>query len=274
MSVSQNKRLRVGSVPFLVGRPLDLGLGEEPGIELSYAPPARLVEGLRRGDLDVALTSSIELFRQPGYRYLADYAVCGAGEVGSVQVFVKKPIDEVRSIAMDPNSRTAATLVRVLLAGRPQGPPEYIECARDEDPRKVEADAWLRIGDLALRETYEDPAPQIFNPSAEWTQRTGLPFIFAPWIVRPGVDMDPWLDSFARARARGEERRQRLASEASRLWDLSLEACEHYLLRECSYDTDERMADALRAFRDGAAPLGLCHADLDPRPIRGEARVS
>ncbi|MFT5150919.1 MAG: hypothetical protein ACI841_000903, partial [Planctomycetota bacterium] len=40
-------KLRVGSVPYLVGRPLDLGLEREPGIEFMRAVPARLVDGLR-----------------------------------------------------------------------------------------------------------------------------------------------------------------------------------------------------------------------------------
>ena len=107
--------LRVGSVPYLVGRPLDQGLDEEPGIELRRAVPAKLVQGLREGSLDVALVSSIELFRQPGCRYLDQLAVAGRGAVGSVQLFLRQPLHEVRRIALDPASRAAATLVRTLL---------------------------------------------------------------------------------------------------------------------------------------------------------------
>ncbi|MEM8711007.1 MAG: MqnA/MqnD/SBP family protein, partial [Planctomycetota bacterium] len=61
------KTLRVGSVPYLVGRPLDHGLGDEPGITLEHDVPAKLIERLRAGDIDVALVSSIELFRRKDY---------------------------------------------------------------------------------------------------------------------------------------------------------------------------------------------------------------
>ena len=88
-AASERRDLRVGSVPYLVGRPLDLGLEREPGIRYERRVPAELVEGLRRGELDAALVSSIELFRAPGYRYLAPFAVSGAGPVGSVQVFLR-----------------------------------------------------------------------------------------------------------------------------------------------------------------------------------------
>ena len=71
--------LRVGTVPYLVGRPLDEALEDEPGIDVVRAVPAELVRGLRDGSLDVALVSSIELFRRPGYRYLDGLAVSGEG---------------------------------------------------------------------------------------------------------------------------------------------------------------------------------------------------
>jgi predicted solute-binding protein len=151
--------LRVGSVPYVVGRPLDLALGEEEGIELVHETPASLVQGLRTYRLDVALVSSIELFRQPGYRYIDGLAVAGDGFVSSVQVFLRKPIEEVRSLALDPASRTSQVLVQALLDDRPQGAPRCLEVEPGEDPAALEADAWLRIGDRALSEYWTEPRP-------------------------------------------------------------------------------------------------------------------
>lgn len=259
--------LRVGSVPYLVGRPLDLGLGDEPGIELRHDIPARLVEDLRAGLLDVALVSSIELFRRPGYQYIPGIGVAGRGHVASVQVFLERPLSEVRSIAMDPASRTAATLSRVLLSARPEGAPEFREVAAGEDPRAAGCDGWLRIGDPALREYYAPDAPKVFNPSKVWTERTGLPFIFAAWIVRPGVELGPHLAAFARARLRGSRSLTELASAASREWELPLHACCTYLLEECVYDPGAEMHEALLAFRDAAAPLGLCESSIEPERV-------
>jgi len=257
--------LRVGSVPYLVGRPLDLGLEREPGIELVHQVPARLVESLRAGEIDVAMVSSIELFRRPGYRYIDGLAVAGEGHVGSVQLFLRRELDQVESIALDPASRTARTLLRVLLAEGPRETPRFIEVADGEDPRQAPADAWLRIGDAALREHHGEDLPT-FNPSEAWTERTGLPFVFAPWIVRPGVEIEPHLPAFRAARARGAAQAETLAEQAAADWELPLEACRHYLLEECIYDV-ERMQQSLLAFRDRAADLGLCQGDLTPEAI-------
>lgn len=259
--------LRVGSVPYLVGRPLDLGLGDEPGIELVHEVPATLARLLHAGELDVALVSSIELFRAPGYRYLPEIGVCGRGHVGSVQLFLRRPLLEVRSIALDPASRTAATLLRVLLSGRAEGEPEFLEVPAGADPREAGTDAWLRIGDPALREYLEPGAPKVFNPSRAWTERTGLPFVFAPWIVRPGVEVEPHLVAFARSRLRGARCLGELASGAAAEWRVPLQACCHYLYEECVYEPGEEMHAALLAFRDAAARLGLCRGDVEPEPV-------
>ena len=259
--------LRVGTVPYLVGRPVDLGLEDEPGIELVRQPPARLVEGLRGGELDVALVSSIELFRRRGYGYLDGPAVCGRGYVGSVQVFLRRPLREVRRLALDPASRTAQALVQVVLAGRAGGPPEYVAVAEGRDPADEPADAWLRIGDRALRESLAADAPPVLNPSELWCRESGLPFAFAVWIVAPGCELGGRTAAFARARARGAARIGELARRAARDWELPEEAALRYLDAECVYELGAELQPALFAFRDRAAALGLCRGDVEPHAI-------
>lgn len=264
--------LRVGTVPYLVGRPLDSGLELEPGFHVQRRVPAELVAALRAREIDVALVSSIELFRRPGYRYLDGIAVAGAGFVGSVQVFLRRAIEDVRTIALDPASAAAATLVQVLLAPRATGRAavEFVVVEAGAHARDARADAWLAIGDPALRETLSPAALPAFNPSAEWHRTTGLPFVFATWIVRPDVELTPeHIAAFARARERGSAQVLELAARASREWSLPRAACEKYLREECRYEPGADMERALFAFRDRAAALGLCEQDLRPTAIPG-----
>lgn len=264
---SKPPALRVGSVPYLVGRPLDKGLGGEPGISLEHDVPARLIERLRSGDLDVALVSSIELFRGEGYRYLDGIGVAGDGYVGSVQVFLRTSIQDAERLAMDPASRAAAALTKSLLFERRGGPPEYVEVPLGEDPAaREDTDGWLRIGDQALRETLTLDTPA-WNPSEEWRRRTGLPFVFAAWIVRGGVEIAPHLDAFRRARASGRLAVDELAHEAAAAWSLPAAKCRTYLAEECRYDPAEDMGPALREFQKRAARAGLCDPRANPQPI-------
>jgi chorismate dehydratase len=263
--------LRVGTVPYLVARPLNRGLERERGLELVRAVPALLIDGLRDGSLDVALVSSIELFRTPGYAYLAGPAVAGRGFVASVQVFLRRPVGALRSIVLDPASRTAQVLAQITLARRERDV-RFVEVPLGVDPRAAaEAEdhgGWLRIGDAALAEYLGAEAPRVFNPSEAWTADTRLPFVFALWIVRPGVELSPdQLTAFANARARGAASIEELARDASVAWKLPHAACRKYLLEECRYDPGDELEPALLAFRDAAAALGLCRGDLSPRAI-------
>ena len=153
----------------------------------------------------------------------------------------------------------------------------FDEIALGADPREVAeregADGWLRIGDPALREVLAADAPPTFNPSAAWSEDTGLPFVFAVWIVAPGVTLtDAQIEAFLAARTRGAAGIEDLVREASRRWSLPLDACRTYLAEECRYDPGDDLGPALAAFRDAAAPLGLCRAELDPTPIAVQAR--
>lgn len=262
----QRPPLRVGSVPYIVGRPLDLGLENELGIAYSRAVPAELVDGLRRGSLDVALVSTIELFRLPGYRYIEGAVVAGRGFVSSVQLFLRVPLAEARSIALDPASRTSAVLLQALLAERLREGLQLLSVQSGSDPRAAPADGWLRIGDRALEEYFEPASPHLYNPSQAWCQQTGLPFIFAAWIVRPGVEIEPYLPAFERARQRGKEALPHLAEDWAQSHSLPRAGMRRYLLEECVYTVRQELAQALEAFRDAAAEAGACPASL---PLSG-----
>lgn len=260
--------LRAAAPHYTVARPLVEGLDREPEMEFTTGTPAACIAGLRDGSVDVALVSTIELFRLPGYRYLAGPAVTGKGFVASVQVFLRKPLEDVRTVALDPASRAARALTRVVLPSRLSDVPTFLDLQVDEDPEQAEADAWLRIGDPALRTYLSPDAPPVFNPSEAWASDTGLPFVFAVWIVRPGVELsDAHLEAFANAAARGTDRIDALAEEASREWNLPLEGCRRYLAEECVYDVGEDLEPAMIAFRDAAAPLALCLPDARPEAI-------
>ncbi len=269
-------KLRVGTPPYLVARPLNAGLECEAGVELVRAVPAELVDGLRERRLDVALVSSIELFRRPGYRYVDGAAVVGRGEISSVKLFLRRPLESTsgkKRIVLDPSSRAAQTLTRVLLTKRlGRDALEFVEPSREIHPRdeaeRIDADAWLAIGDRALRAFLEPNAPPTFDPASEWWRATGLPFVFAVWIVAPDVELSKeHVRALLAARVRGAGRIEALIAEASASWSLPIAACRQYLSKECVYDPGRELRPALRAFRDAAAELGLADGSFDPEPI-------
>ncbi|KAB2968286.1 MAG: menaquinone biosynthesis protein [Thermoanaerobaculia bacterium] len=184
--------LRVGIVHYVNSRPLAYGLlrGDAGGeLACELLAPAAIADRLRAGTLDVGLVPSIELSRIPGLRVVPGLAIAATHEVRSVLLVSRVPVGEIRSVALDDNSRTSAALVRILLEERYGLRPEYRPAHADLEPMLAGADAALLIGDPALavpRERYV-----VLDLAGEWLELTGRPFVFAVWAVRRGAAHGP-----------------------------------------------------------------------------------
>lgn len=184
--------LRVGIVDFLNSRPLAWGFRPEvcpPTVQPIYDSPAQLADSLAASDLDVGLVPVVEAARIDGARVLPGLCIGAVREVRSVLLVSRRPIGRVRRIALDQASRTSAALVRLLAAERWGIEPEYVSHPTDLTAMLEAADAALLIGDPALRVDRRDL--QIWDLAAEWRAMTGLPFVFAVWTCRAGIELTP-----------------------------------------------------------------------------------
>jgi chorismate dehydratase len=180
-TLENTTQFRIGSVPYLNAVPLTRGIESE----LIFATPARLAEMLRRDELDAALVSVTEVLLQDRYDILDGVAIGSLGEVYSVLLAHQKPLAEAREIFCDSASLTSVNLLKVLLAERglrPEFKPLESYAAAPEK------DFVLLIGDRAI-EFQRAPHPhEIFDLGAAWLELTQLPFVFAVWALRRGVE--------------------------------------------------------------------------------------
>ena len=172
---------RVGSVRYLNAVPLTRGLEEE----IIFATPSKLAEMLQRDELDAALVSVTEVLFSNRYDVLDGIAIASLGEVKSVLLAHRKPIEEAREIFCDPASLTSVQLLRVLLADRGLEP-EFKPLASYDF--SALPDYALLIGDPALDFFRATREHQIWDLGAAWYERTKLPFVYAVWALRKGVE--------------------------------------------------------------------------------------
>lgn len=176
---------RVGSVGALNAVPLTRGLEDQ----VIFATPSKLAEMLRVDALDAALVSIVEVLFTGRYDLLDGIAVACLGEVRSVLLAHRKPLEEAQVVYCDPASLTSAELVRVLLAERGIRP--RFEKLSSYDFAQLPDYAML-IGDTALDLALQGPREhQIWDLGAAWHELTGLPFVFAGWALRRGLDNAP-----------------------------------------------------------------------------------
>jgi chorismate dehydratase len=245
----------VGAVGYLNARPLVYGLEDSERFAVRYDVPSECARLLHADAIDIGLIPSIEYLRGGPYAIVPGVAIASAGPVASVVLYSTKPIDAVRSIALDTSSRTSVALVRVLCARWFRIQPAFEAHVPDLDEMLSRCDAALMIGDSAL--FLDRPGVEAMDLGEVWTQVTGLPFVYAFWAGRPGVLHADDIAALRRARDEGCARPEELARQylAGRPERHALGA--RYLRENIKYHLGDRERAGLEAFYAFAAAAGV-----------------
>jgi chorismate dehydratase len=259
---SQANVIRVGAVRFLNARPLTFYLKEiAPRAELVFDVPSRLAEALKTGDVDVAMIPSIEYFRRPGYTIISDACIACRGPVRSVKLFSRVPFAKIRTLALDEGSRTSAALVRILLKDEFDADPRIGSLSLGANAAACQSDAVLVIGDRGIAST-AGGFGYVMDLGEHWFRSTGLPFVFAMWIARPGADLRGFKEQLSVARDEGVKRIPEIARlEAADGW-ISEADCLTYLRDHLHFYFGRKEQQGLelfyrRAERHGFVPSGV-----------------
>lgn len=173
-----------------------------PWLELRRGVPAELNRQLASGAIDVAPSSSIEFARHADrYRLLPDLAIAADGAVESILLELDRPITDLdgAEVAIPTASATSVVLLRIILERRYGLTPRYRWFDQTAtDPLREGAAAALWIGDIALQRGERGGTGEFVDLGAEWSEWSGLPFVFAVWQVTAGPERDDELRSLHR----------------------------------------------------------------------------
>jgi chorismate dehydratase len=172
---------RVGSVAYLNAVPLTRGLEDQ----IMLATPVELAALLSRDELDAALVSVVEVLFNDRYDILDGIAIASLGEVKSVILAHRSPLEDAREIYCDSASLTSVELVRVLLAER--GIKPQFKALPSYDFAQL-PDYALLIGDRALDLLLGPHTHEIWDLGAAWYEQMKLPFVYAVWALRRGIE--------------------------------------------------------------------------------------
>ena len=249
---------RVGAVGYLNARPLTWALDWAPDRwQVRYDFPSVCAALLRGGEVDLGLIPSIEYLSEPQYRLVPGVGIGSRGAVASVALFTRKPIGEVRTIALDTSSRTSVTLIRVLCQHWFHIAPTYVPHGPDLVAMTRDYDAGLLIGDPAFD---ADPAAlglDKIDLGEQWTAMTGLPFVYAAWTGRAGTIGPEDVRALQQAQAEGLAATAEIAAEYGRGDAARTARAAAYLRDNVKYGLGPDEAAGLQRFLDYAADLGL-----------------
>jgi len=252
--------LRLGAVSYLNTKPLVYGLDAYPEqFDLRFDVPAKCAQLLHENKVDLGLIPAIEYLRGD-YAIVPGISIASFGDVATVAVFTRKPMDQVETIALDLSSRTSVALTRVLCAKRWGIAPKFTPAEPNLDRMLQGADAALVIGDPAFEIDPDQHHVTKVDLGGEWKALTGLPFVYAMWVGRPGVASPQQCRLLREARERGEANLETIARQVgggdARLEQRALT----YLRDNLKYGFGEAEQAGLRRFHELAAEIGVVPA--------------
>ena len=207
---------------------------------------------LAHGHLDVALVPIFTAFKIPDSLIVDGVAIASLGPVFSVFMAYNGHLTDVKSVSLDPASRTSCHLLQCLLAEFHDLRPKYSS--------SEEADAHLLIGNQAIefRQKHSD-AFRYLDLGEEWTRCTGLPFVFAVWLLRPGLEQPLEIaDSLRRLKRDGLYRLDEVI-ETQR--DFPPDLAAHYLRENIRFELGDAEKAGLERFRELLAKYGFIGSD-------------
>lgn len=240
------RKWRIGAVSYLNTRPLLLGL-EQSGlmaeIELIKAYPAKIAQDLMDGTIDMGLVPiAIMPFLKESH-LVSKYCIGAEGDVASVCIFSQVPMEQIKKVYLDYQSRTSVKLARILLAQYWKQEVEFIKAEEGYINSISGTTAGVIIGDraLAARTNY----PYIYDLAGAWMQNTGLPFVFATWISNKPIPSE-FMEAFDVANGYGLQHLDEVIATIpiqEQVYDLHT-----YYTQNISYDFSENKRKGLELF--------------------------
>lgn len=198
---------RIGCVPYLNARPLLEGIN----YPVTEMVPAHLGDLFLERKLDAALLSSVDVLTMPQPAVVDGISISCRGPVQSVLLAYNGELADLRSVELDPSSHTSNYLAQIVLGEFHGLELEYVQLT---ERKKITLPAVI-IGDPALSLSKRSSFPELkfLDLGGEWVRHTGLPFVFALWVLRTDYPYQSELASLLRlAKQKGLEAVGRIAS--------------------------------------------------------------
>lgn len=241
------KRYKVSIVNYLNTLPFVYGLkksGIDKHIDISYDIPAVCAEKLLNKQVDIGLVPVAILSKMPEYHILTDFCIGSNGVVDSVKLFSAVPLNEIKEILLDYQSRTSVTLVQILAKELWKINAVFLPAMEGFENKVNGSTAAVIIGDrtFAINNTF----PFEYDLASEWKKLTGLPFAFATWTSSTPIKDEAFLYEFNEALAFGvEHTEEALSGYANTV--IGFDALD-YLSEKISHSLDQPKREAIQKF--------------------------
>ncbi len=182
---------RVAAVSYLNTVPFIYGIEHANLLraELLLSPPSANADAFADGRADIALVPSAAVPYLNDAQIITHYCLGAHNPVRTVVILSDSPVQGISKLYLDAHSRTSVLLAKILCDELWRIQPELVQM---DDysvvDNHVPGSGFLLIGDKVF--DYEGRFAYKYDLAEEWKNMTGLPFVFAVWVARPGVPQE------------------------------------------------------------------------------------
>src|SRR5690606_722633 len=233
--LSLNK-YRISAISYTNTKPFVYGLqhsGILEKIDMSFDVPSECARKLIADETDIGIVPAAALLQIPDYHIISDYCIGADGPVHSVFIFSEKPVEKIKTLRLDMQSRTSNNLAKILLRDYWKVQPEIIE---------GDADAFVEIGDRTFGKISRYPF--VYDLAEAWKNHTGLPFVFAVWAANKPIHPD-FISTFNAALKFGLDNLKQVIKTLPKRDDFDF---SDYLEHHIQYHLDKDKREALKRF--------------------------
>ena len=230
--------IRISAVSYLNTFPFVMGLessGILQDIVLELDVPSICAKKFRENQVDIALIPTGALREMDQFSLISSYCIGAVRAVKTVLLLSHKPLDQIRTIALDFDSRTSIQLVRILSTHYWHIDPEYHDLSSGEAGFTEQYDAMVAIGDKTF--VLGDQYPCVYDLAEQWIAFTKLPMVFAVWGANKPLSAS-FLEQFDKALTYGITHLGMVPEYFSGKLPEHIDVMQ-YLREHISYDFDE-----------------------------------
>lgn len=213
-------------------------------IDLQLDIPAICANKIIEKKVDIGLVPVAILTKHPELKIISDYCIGALGKVDSVNLYSMKPVQDLKKIILDYQSRTSVQLVKILCKEFWKTEAEFISGEGDFTQEVANETGAVVIGDRTFN--LKGKFNYTYDLSEAWLKHTGLPFVFACWVTFSSLPKD-FLKKFNSALAFGINNIEQAILKSNDN-NLNFIDCSLYLTERIKYEMDEKKKQALNLF--------------------------
>lgn len=240
-------KVKISAVSYLNSTPFIYGINHSEiknEIDLSLDIPAVCAEKLITGNVDIGLVPVAVIPELKESYIVTDYCIGATGKVNSVLLLSNVPINEIKTILLDYQSRTSVKLCQLLCKDYWKVNPEFLNTHENFEKNIRGNTAAVVIGDRAL--LLRDKFRYAYDLSEKWYDMTALPFVFACWVANKKIEPG-FISLFNNALKNGVQHIDSVIEEGNEL-SLSAQEKRTYLKNNISFDLDVEKRKGLDLF--------------------------